>query len=196
MSQAWLHVLTWLGWAVLIILIKGRKKIVGLVARKPTFIEEIPTGSLICVEFVGLKLSNWKWLLYMYVCNWRLWWSRSFEGTSALYNRSVSKSFTVVTKYLHLSGWRGFIWSSGSCQDAVCMHHHILLSRKWHHTHSNSCNIWVKHLRTNVFCQIRHLLYCAEMLATATGKKWGGDHKTHVTSSVVTVGDSAAWKNI
>jgi hypothetical protein len=39
-------------------LIKGRKKNVGFVACKPTFIEEIPTGSVICVEFVGLNLSN------------------------------------------------------------------------------------------------------------------------------------------
>jgi hypothetical protein len=39
-------------------LIKGRKKNVGLVACKPTFIEDIPAGSLICVEFVVLKLSN------------------------------------------------------------------------------------------------------------------------------------------
>jgi len=35
-----------------------QKKNVGLVTCKPTFIEEIPSGSLICVEFVGLKLSN------------------------------------------------------------------------------------------------------------------------------------------
>jgi len=38
--------------------IKDIKKNVGLVACKPTVIEEIATGSLICVEFVGLKLSN------------------------------------------------------------------------------------------------------------------------------------------
>jgi len=33
------------------------------------------------------------------------------------------------------------------------------------------------------------------MLATAAGRKWE-DHKTHVTISVVTVGDSAASGNI